>query len=106
MDLALKALAEPHRREILRLVLSQERPAGEIAAHFDVSHAAVSQHLRVLKDAGLVRERRDGRNRLYSAHLPSIGALRKELEAFWSTALLNLKHEAEAEQRRKNVRKR
>ena len=59
MEAALKAIAEPHRREILRLVWNRERPAGEIAAEFDVSHAAISQHLRVLKEAGLVTERRD-----------------------------------------------
>ncbi|MHB8512279.1 MAG: metalloregulator ArsR/SmtB family transcription factor [Actinomycetota bacterium] len=106
MEQALKAIAEPRRREILRLVWNKERPAGEIASHFDVSHAAISQHLRVLKETGLVDERRNGRQRFYKARLDSIDALRTELEGFWGTALRKLKQEAEAEQRRKNERKR
>jgi len=104
MEPALKAIAEPHRRQILLLVSDRERAAGDIAAHFDVTHAAVSQHLRVLKEAGLVRERRDGRRRLYTARRESIGRLRAELDSFWTQALTRLKHEAEAEQRRKDGR--
>src|SRR5512132_3680745 len=61
---ALRAVAEPRRRQILRLVWDRERAAGEIAARFDVTFGAVSQHLRVLEDAGLVSVRRDGRRRL------------------------------------------
>ncbi len=106
METALKAIAEPHRRRILRLVWNDERPAGEIAAQFDVSHAAISQHLRVLKEAGLVEERRDGRKRLYRARMESIQELRARLEGFWGPALVRLKHEAEQEQRRKDGRKR
>src|SRR5947208_17006952 len=67
MDGALRAIAEPTRREILRLVWEDELPAGEIAGHFDVSRAAVSQHLRVLKEADLVTERRVGTSRRYRA---------------------------------------
>ena|SRR5438874_8255049 len=106
MEAALKAIAEPNRRKILRLVWNGERPAGEIAARFDVSHAAVSQHLRVLKEAGLVTERRDGRRRLYRVRMESIEQLRSSLEEFWGSALVRLKHEAEAEQRRSHGRKR
>lgn len=105
MEAALKAIAEPRRRRILRLVWNDERPSGEIAAQFEVSHAAISQHLRVLKEAGLVEERRDGRKRLYRVRLESIEELRSSLEEFWSSALVRLKHEAEKQQRRKDGRK-
>src|SRR6266581_926872 len=62
---ALSALANPHRRQILRLVWDSELSAGQIAAHFDLAWPAISQNLRVLRDAGLVRERRQGNHRLY-----------------------------------------
>ncbi|MCA1833784.1 MAG: ArsR/SmtB family transcription factor [Actinomycetota bacterium] len=104
MEAALKAIAEPRRREILRLVWDAERPAGDIAAHFDVTHAAISQHLRVLKEAGLVNERRDGRRRLYIARPESIAELRAQLESYWDEALTRLKTEAEREERRGNGR--
>ncbi len=106
MEAALKAIAEPHRRRILRLVWNAERPAGEIAAQFEVSHAAISQHLRVLKEAGLVEERRDGRRRLYRVRMDSIEELRAGLERFWGPALVRLKHQAEEEPRRRDGRKR
>ena len=67
MEAALKAIAAPHRRQILSLVRDGELSAGEIAAHFDVTRPAVSQHLTVLKEAGLVNERRNGTRRLYRA---------------------------------------
>ena len=71
MDAALKAIAEPRRREILRLVWSRELPATEIAEHFGgVTRSAISQHLGVLKAAGLVNERREGTRRLYRARFP------------------------------------
>ena len=77
MDAALKALAEPRRREILRLVWSQELPATAIADHFDdVTRSAVSQHLGVLRQAGLVSERRDGTRRLYLADRDEMARLR------------------------------
>jgi DNA-binding transcriptional ArsR family regulator len=100
MDAALKAIAEPRRRAILRLVWSSERSAGEIASHFDVSRPAISQHLRVLRSAGLVTERRDGARRLYRADGDAFARLRAELEAFWNERLAALKHEVEAEGRR------
>ncbi len=65
MEAALRAIAEPRRRRILRLVRDAEMSAGEIASHFDVTRSAVSQHLRVLKDAGLLAERRNGTRRIY-----------------------------------------
>jgi DNA-binding transcriptional ArsR family regulator len=100
VEAALKAVAEPRRQEILRLVWSQERPAGEIAAHFDVSRPAISKHLRVLRDAGLVEERRHGTRRLYRAKPEPILEMRRFLESFWDEGLLAIKHAAEAESRR------
>jgi DNA-binding transcriptional ArsR family regulator len=67
MQHALEILAEPRRQAILRLVWDQERCAGEIAAHFEVTRPAISQHLRVLKEGGLVHMRREGTRRLYLA---------------------------------------
>jgi DNA-binding transcriptional ArsR family regulator len=101
----LDAVAEPRRREILRLVRDDEMPAGAIAAHFaDVSRPAVSQHLRVLRDAGLLVERRDGTRRLYRTRPEGFGELRAFLEEFWDGRLDALKVEAEREQRRRGGR--
>ncbi|GAA2079379.1 metalloregulator ArsR/SmtB family transcription factor [Actinomadura alba] len=78
-----RALAEPRRRAILSLVASVELPAGKIAEHFDVSRSAISQHLQVLKDAGLITERRDGTRRLYRASEVTLVELRTFLEGLW-----------------------
>ena len=95
-EATLKAIAQPRREAILRLVWDRERPAGEIAAHFgDVSHAAISQHLRVLKEAGLVTERRDGRRRLYAANPQTLAGVRRYLESFWDAALERLRQAVE-----------
>ncbi len=96
MELALKAIAEPRRQEILRLVWSQERAAGEIARYFDVTRPAISKHLRVLREAGLVEERRSGTRRLYTARIESIAELRRFLESFWDEGLRAIKQAAEA----------
>ena len=99
MDAALKALAEPRRREILRLVWSHERPATEIADHFtEVTRSAISQHLSVLKEAGLVSERRDGTRRMYRAEREEITKLRTFLDDYWTTGLERLRDVAEAAQ--------
>ena len=91
MDAALKALAEPRRREILRLVWTGELPATSIADHFgDVTRSAVSQHLGVLKAAGLVSERRDGTRRLYQARQDEMRKLREFLDDYWTTGLERL----------------
>src|ERR671922_305168 len=82
MEVALRAIAEPRRRAILRLVWNAERSAGDIASHFDVTRPAISQHLRVLRTAGLVTERRDGTRRLYLADRDAFARLRAELEAW------------------------
>jgi DNA-binding transcriptional ArsR family regulator len=99
-DALLHALAEPRRRAILRLVRNVERPAGEIAAAFpDVTGPAISQHLRVLKHAGLVQERKQGTRRLYRARPEGLTELRHWLRDFWDEGLARLKEEAEYDER-------
>jgi DNA-binding transcriptional ArsR family regulator len=103
MDVALKAIADPKRREILRLVWSSELAANDIAAHFsDVTRPAISQHLGVLRHANLVRERREGTRRLYVANVDEMARLRTFLDQFWSGGLDRLKPAAEAAQRKKD----
>ena len=97
MEEAIRAIAEPNRRRILQLVASRELSAGEVAAHFDISRPAVSQHLTVLRGAGLVAERRDGTRRLYSLRPEGFADLRSFLEAFWAEGLERLKESAENE---------
>jgi DNA-binding transcriptional ArsR family regulator len=97
----IQALAEPRRREILRLVRDRELSAGEIASGFDVSRPAISQHLGVLREAGLVSERREGTKRFYRARPEGLEELREFLEGFWAFSLQQLKREAEAEERNK-----
>lgn len=84
---ALQVVAEPRRREILRLVWARERSAGDIAARLDVSFAAVSQHLAVLRDAGFVSVRRDGRTRYYRTDRKALGPLRPMLQKMWGESL-------------------
>jgi DNA-binding transcriptional ArsR family regulator len=96
-DEALKALAEPRRREILRLVAHDELAAGEIAAAFDVTRTAVSQHLTVLKTAGLLAERRDGTRRLYRARPEGLAGLREFLDDMWASSLDVARRLVEAE---------
>ena len=100
IDLVLQAIAEPRRREILLLVQNKELSSGEIAAHFDVTRPAVSQHLQVLATAGLVIMRKKGTQRLYRARPEGFEELRSFIEGFWDEHLQLLKHEAEAEERR------
>ena len=100
MDMALHAIAEPHRRGILRLVQDAELSSGEIASQFDVTRPAISQHLKVLVDAGLVTVRSEGTRRLYRARPEGLAELRRFLEEFWGDRLKVLAEEAEAEERR------
>jgi DNA-binding transcriptional ArsR family regulator len=86
-DETLRALAEPRRRAILRLVAPDELSAGEIAATFEVTRTAVSQHLTVLKNAGLLAERRDGTRRLYRARPQGLAGLRQFLDEMWASSL-------------------
>ena len=101
MQAALDALAEPRRREILALVRDRELAAGEIAANFDVTRSAISQHVGVLKHAGLVTERREGTKRLYRARPEGLTDLRRFLDEFWSERLVVLTREAVREERRR-----
>ena len=104
MDAVLKAIAEPRRREILRLVWDEELPAADIASHFsDVTRPAISQHLHVLKDARLVVERREGSRRLYRANPAELVHLRTFLEQYWTSGLHRLRGAAEAAQRIKEM---
>jgi len=96
-DEALRALAEPRRRAILRLVAHDELAAGEIAAAFDVTRTAVSQHLTVLRTAGLLSERRVGTRRLYRARPEGLAGLREFLEDMWSSSLDVARRLAEAD---------
>jgi DNA-binding transcriptional ArsR family regulator len=106
IDSAVRAIAEPRRREILRLVRDQELSAGHIASCFDVTRPAISQHLSVLRDAGLLSERREGTRRLYSARPEGMAELREFLDDFWSDRLERLKLAAELDQQRKKAPKR
>jgi DNA-binding transcriptional ArsR family regulator len=101
MQAALDALAEPRRRQILALVRDRELAAGEIAAKFDVTRSAISQHVGVLKQAGLVTERREGTKRLYRARPEGLAELRDFLDEFWSDRLDVLVREAQQEERRR-----
>ncbi len=102
MDTALKAIADPKRREILRLVWSSELPASDIASRFPgVTRSAISQHLAVLREANLVCERRDRTRRLYRANVEEMARLRTFLDQYWSGGLDRLKTAAEAAQRKK-----
>lgn len=98
MRTPLSVVAEPRRRAILRLVWERELPAGEIAAQFDVSFGAVSQHLRVLREAGLVEQRKEGRRVFYRARRAALGPLAAALEAMWLDGLGELRRLAEEEE--------
>jgi DNA-binding transcriptional ArsR family regulator len=97
IDQTLHALAEPRRREILGMLADGELAAGAIAARFEVTRPAVSQHLAVLRAAGLVAERRDGARRLYRARPAGLEPLREWLGRFWDDGLERLRVAAEAE---------
>ena len=99
MQEILEAITSAKRREILRLVWDRELSAGEIAAHFEVSWPAVSQNLGVLRNAGLVRERREGRRRLYRAERAALGPLASALQEMWREDLRRLKAEVESRRR-------
>jgi DNA-binding transcriptional ArsR family regulator len=93
------ALADPTRRAVFESLRDGARPVGEIARDLPVSRPAVSQHLRVLKEAGLVTERRDGTRRLYRVDPNGVGAIRDYFDQFWTDALAAFKAAAEAEQK-------
>ena len=99
---ALQVLAAPRRMRILELVWDRELSAGEIAAQFDISWPAISQHLSVLKSAGFVVERREAQSRIYRVDKGALGSLRAVVEEHWRMSLGRIKDLAEAEQRSKD----
>jgi DNA-binding transcriptional ArsR family regulator len=103
-EAAIKALAEPNRVAILRLTRDQPRSVGEIAAHFDISLQAVSQHLQVLKEAGLVSETRDGARRLYAVEPDGLETVHAFIADLWPDRLTRLKRLAETRARGKRGR--
>lgn len=96
---AMRVIAEPRRREILRLVWDAERPASEIAEHFDVTFGAISQHLGVLREAGLVVVRKDGTRRFYRANREALRPFAAVLKQMWSAQLDELAALAEKAER-------
>lgn len=104
MEAAWKAIAEPRRRQILTLVRDGELSAGEIAAHFEVTRPAISQHLTVLKEAGLVSARREGTRRLYRVRREGLAEVRSFLEEFWDDRLEALRREAERKEENRRGR--
>ncbi|MEM9748497.1 MAG: metalloregulator ArsR/SmtB family transcription factor [Actinomycetota bacterium] len=100
IDRVVDALSVSTRRGLLRLVRTDERTAGDLAAHFpEISRPAVSQHLRVLSDAGLVSVRPEGRRRLYSARVEALAPVSTFIEEMWRDRLVDLKRAAEARER-------
>ena len=99
LDGVLRAVAEPRRRAILALLADRELPAGAIAAEFPgISGPTVSQHLAVLRDAGLLIERRDGTRRIYRTHRESLAAMQRRMAELWPSALDRFKAFAESDQ--------
>ena len=104
MQAALQAVSNPNRRAIIRLVWDSELSSSEIASHFRTSWPAISQNLKVLREAGLVRERREGNRRLYRADRKSLRPLEALLRGMWEADLKRLAHLAEREERRRRRR--
>lgn len=104
MHEAVEAITNPRRRNILRLVWDAERSAGELAAASDVSWPAVSQNLKVLREAGLVKQRKEGRRRLYIADHDECGPLAGVLRKMWAEDLQVMKRLAETEYRQQKGR--
>ena len=98
---ALAALADPTRRRVFERLRAGPKPVGQLARGLPVSRPAVSQHLKVLKEAGLVSEEQDGARRIYRIDPAGLGQLRQWLDRFWDDALDSFKAEAEKKDRRK-----
>ncbi len=99
-EAVLRALAEPNRQAILRLVRDKPHSVGEIGAHFDLSQQAISQHLQVLSEAGLVDMRRDGKRRLYVVNPKGLETLERFLATLWPSGLRRLKKAVESDRGR------
>ena len=93
---ALQALGDPTRLAVFERIVARPRAVGELAAELPVTRPAVSQHLRVLKDAGLVIDRADGARRIYQLNPAGVEAIRDWLDGFWNEALAAFKRAAEA----------
>src|SRR5207344_1283615 len=91
-----RAVADPTRRAVLEYLLGRPHGVNELAEHFDVSRPAISKHLRVLKQARVVRERRAGRNRIYELNAAGLKSMREFLDQFWDQALDSFKKAAES----------
>lgn len=96
-----KAIADDSRRQILVMLKERERTPTEIAIHFDFTLPALSTHLRVLRDAGLVNERKEGQNRLYSVNRDKMSEMMKFFDTFWDDRLTSLKEYVENKERKK-----
>ena len=96
-----KALADDSRRQVLMLLKSKERTPSEIATHFDFTLPALSTHLKVLRDAGLVSERREGQNRYYSVNREQMSEMMRFFDQFWDDRLKSLKEYVENKERKK-----
>lgn len=99
MQDAIDAISHPARRAILRLVIDEELPVNELAEQAGLSQPAASQHLKILRQAGLIQGRVDGRRRLYRVDLEGLDRLRRDLDAYWGPALASLKESAQSEAR-------
>ncbi len=102
IEKAIHAITEPRRRDILYLVRDGELTSSTIASHFDISAPAISQHLKVLEESGLVVVRREGTKRYYRLRREGFAELKQYIDRFWDDRLLLLKEVAEEEERRKN----
>ncbi|SRR6266567_4858537 len=102
MQEILEALVDPTRRRILRLASRRELTAGRIAGHFKITRPGVSKHIRVLKEAGLLRERRQGTRRIYQTDPAALGSLKAMLDDFWQEGLHEIKTAAEAGRKKAN----
>ena len=94
-DVVFRAVADPTRRAVLEYLLGRPHTVNELVDHFDVTRPAISKHLRILREARVVTERRDGRNRIYELNPDGLSALREYFDKFWAQALDAFKRAAE-----------
>jgi DNA-binding transcriptional ArsR family regulator len=99
-----RAVADPTRRAVLEYLLGRPHGVNELAEHFDVSRPAISKHLRILRDARVVRERRQGRHRIYELNPAGLNALREYFDRFWAQALDAFKQEIEKSAKKQKER--
>ena len=95
-----KAVADDNRRQLLLLLKEGEKTPKEMASNFNFSLPALSTHLRILKEAGLVTERRSGKNRIYSVNIEKLSEIQKFIDSFWDDKLARLKSHVEDNGRR------